>query len=75
MGMTKSLDDRTRLLDMITAGPVYSIILALLFAVAAGLMGNFALMKRMTLTAELVPQVALPGVPSSLQDERMGMPF
>ena len=42
---------------MTEAGPVYSIILALLFAVAAGLVGSFALMKRMILAADVISHV------------------
>ncbi|MGC9225366.1 MAG: metal ABC transporter permease, partial [Terracidiphilus sp.] len=44
------------------AGTVYGIILALLFAVAAGLVGSFALMKRMILAADVISHVALPGL-------------
>ena len=43
-------------------GTVYSIILAFLFAVAAGLVGSFALMKRMILAADVISHVALPGL-------------
>jgi ABC-type Mn2+/Zn2+ transport system permease subunit len=44
------------------AGTIYGIILALLFAVAAGLVGSFALMKRMILAADVISHVALPGL-------------
>jgi ABC-type Mn2+/Zn2+ transport system permease subunit len=47
---------------MTEAGTVYSIILAFLFAVAAGLVGSFALMKRMILAADVISHVALPGL-------------
>jgi len=41
---------------------VYGILLALLFAVAAGLVGSFALMKRMLLASDVISHVALPGL-------------
>jgi zinc transport system permease protein len=47
---------------MSESGTVYSIILAFLFAVAAGLVGSFALMKRMILAADVISHVALPGL-------------
>jgi len=40
----------------------YSIVLALLFAVAAGLVGSFGLMKRMLLAGDVVSHLALPGI-------------
>lgn len=40
----------------------YSIILALMTAVAAGLVGSFALMKRITLAGDVMSHVALPGL-------------
>jgi len=43
-------------------GEIYAIILALLFAVAAGLVGSFALMKRMLLASDVISHVALPGI-------------
>jgi ABC-type Mn2+/Zn2+ transport system permease subunit len=43
-------------------GTIYGIILALLFAVAAGLVGSFALMKRMILAGDVISHVALPGL-------------
>ncbi|MHB1022132.1 MAG: metal ABC transporter permease [Acidobacteriaceae bacterium] len=43
-------------------GNIYEIILALLFAVAAGLVGSFALMKRMILASDVISHVALPGI-------------
>jgi ABC-type Mn2+/Zn2+ transport system permease subunit len=46
---------------MTEAGTIYGVILALLFAVAAGLVGSFALMKRMILAADVISHVALPG--------------
>ncbi|HEY3139266.1 MAG TPA: metal ABC transporter permease, partial [Blastocatellia bacterium] len=41
---------------------LYSIILASLTAVAAGLIGSFALMKRMSLAGDVVSHIALPGL-------------
>lgn len=43
-------------------GDIYEIALALLFAVAAGLTGSFALMKRMVLAGDVISHVALPGI-------------
>ena len=40
----------------------YSVVLALLFAVAAGLVGSFGLMKRMLLAGDVISHVALPGL-------------
>lgn len=40
----------------------YSIVLALLTAFAAGLVGSFALMKRMSLAGDVISHVALPGL-------------
>jgi len=40
----------------------YSVALALLFAVAAGLVGSFGLMKRMLLAGDVISHVALPGL-------------
>jgi len=47
---------------MNSPGEIYGIILALLFAVAAGLVGSFALMKRMLLASDVISHVALPGI-------------
>ncbi len=41
---------------------IYSVLLALLFAVAAGLVGSYALMKRMLLASDVISHVALPGL-------------
>ncbi|MFA6354143.1 MAG: metal ABC transporter permease [Candidatus Paceibacterota bacterium] len=41
---------------------IFSIIIAILTAVTAGLIGAFALMKRMTLAADAISHVALPGI-------------
>ena len=41
---------------------IYGMTLALLFAVAAGLVGSFALMKRMLLASDVISHVALPGI-------------
>jgi ABC-type Mn2+/Zn2+ transport system permease subunit len=43
-------------------GETYAVVLALLFAVAAGLIGSFVLMKRMLLAGDVVSHVALPGL-------------
>ncbi len=47
---------------MNSSGEVYGILLALLFAIAAGLVGSFALMKRMLLASDVISHVALPGI-------------
>ena len=47
---------------MAHSGEIYSVVLALFFAVAAGLVGSFALMKRMLLAGDVVSHVALPGL-------------
>ncbi len=47
---------------MTESGIAYSVILAFLFAVAAGLVGSFALMKRTILAADVISHVALPGL-------------
>jgi zinc transport system permease protein len=47
---------------MTTSGEIYGVVLALLFAVAAGLVGSFALMKRMLLASDVISHVALPGL-------------
>jgi ABC-type Mn2+/Zn2+ transport system permease subunit len=44
------------------AGQVFLLILALLFALAAGLVGCFALMKRMVLAGDVISHLALPGL-------------
>lgn len=44
------------------AGQSYTLILALLFALAAGLVGCFALMKRMLLASDVISHLALPGL-------------
>ena len=45
-----------------TTSETYSIVLVLLTAVAAGLIGSFALMKRMSLAGDVVSHIALPGL-------------
>ena len=45
-----------------TSPEVYSIILVLLTALAAGLVGSFTLMKRMSLAGDVVSHIALPGL-------------
>ena len=47
---------------MMTANELYFIFLVLLAAVSAGLIGALALMKRMTLAADALSHVALPGL-------------
>jgi ABC-type Mn2+/Zn2+ transport system permease subunit len=45
-----------------TKTETFSLILALLTALAAGLIGSFALMKRMSLAGDVISHVALPGL-------------
>ena len=45
-----------------TAPTIYSIVLVLLTALAAGLVGSFALMKRMSLAGDVISHIALPGL-------------
>jgi zinc transport system permease protein len=45
-----------------TAGQASSLSLAALFAIAAGLVGCFALMKRMLLASDVISHLALPGL-------------
>lgn len=47
---------------MASASQMYGFVLALLFAVAAGLVGSFALMKRMLLAGDVMSHLALPGL-------------
>jgi len=47
---------------MNSAEGVYGLIVALLFAIAAGLVGSFALMKRMLLAGDVISHLALPGL-------------
>lgn len=44
------------------SGETYMLIVALLFALAAGLVGSFALMKRMLLASDVISHLALPGL-------------
>jgi ABC-type Mn2+/Zn2+ transport system permease subunit len=44
------------------AGQAYSLLLATLFAIAAGLVGCFAFMKRMLLASDVISHLALPGL-------------
>jgi zinc transport system permease protein len=44
------------------SGETYAVVVALLFAVAAGLVGSFALMKQMLLASDVISHVALPGL-------------
>jgi ABC-type Mn2+/Zn2+ transport system permease subunit len=46
----------------LTAPALYSIVLVLLTALAAGLVGSFALMKRMSLAGDVISHIALPGL-------------
>jgi len=41
---------------------IFSLLLALLTALAAGLIGSFALMKRMSLAGDVISHIALPGL-------------
>lgn len=45
-----------------TGPELYSFVLALLTALAAGVVGSFALMKRMSLAGDVISHVALPGL-------------
>ncbi|MGH9735395.1 MAG: metal ABC transporter permease [Candidatus Acidiferrales bacterium] len=45
-----------------SGGDALTIVLALLFALAAGLVGSFALMKRMLLASDVISHLALPGL-------------
>lgn len=47
---------------MTPIGEAYSTALALLFALAAGLVGSFALLNRMILAGDVVSHIALPGL-------------
>lgn len=47
---------------MMTAPEIYSTALILLTALAAGLIGSFTLMKRMSLAGDVVSHIALPGL-------------
>ena len=44
------------------AGHSYAVLLAVLFAIAAGLVGSVALMKRMVLASDVISHLALPGL-------------
>jgi ABC-type Mn2+/Zn2+ transport system permease subunit len=46
----------------VDAGHIYAILLAGLFAIAAGLVGSVALMKRMVLASDVMSHLALPGL-------------
>jgi ABC-type Mn2+/Zn2+ transport system permease subunit len=41
---------------------IYAVLLTILFAAAAGLVGSFALMKRMLLAGDVISHLALPGL-------------
>ncbi|MGH7780056.1 MAG: metal ABC transporter permease, partial [Candidatus Binataceae bacterium] len=45
-----------------SAPVIYSFVLTLLMALAAGLVGSVALMKRMSLAGDVVSHIALPGL-------------
>ncbi len=47
---------------MLHSGETYAVVVALLFAIAASLVGSFALMKRMLLASDVISHVALPGL-------------
>ena len=42
--------------------PAYSVVLVLLFGLAAGLVGSFGLMRRMLLAGDVISHIALPGL-------------
>ena len=44
------------------AGHIYAVLLAGFFAIAAGLVGSVALMKRMVLASDVMSHLALPGL-------------
>jgi ABC-type Mn2+/Zn2+ transport system permease subunit len=46
----------------LTAGQIYEFTAAVMVAIAAGLVGSFALMKRMSLASDVVSHLALPGI-------------
>lgn len=46
----------------VTANPVYEFGAAILVAIAAGLVGGFALLKRMSLASDVLSHLALPGI-------------
>jgi manganese transport system permease protein len=50
----------------VTSTEIYSITLVLLTALAAGLVGSFTLMKRMSLAGDVVSHIALPGLGLSM---------
>ncbi len=47
---------------MVNASQSYTVLLAALFAIAAGLVGSVALMKRMLLASDVISHLALPGL-------------
>lgn len=47
---------------MIPTELLYSFVLAAFTAIASGLVGSFALMRRMTLAGDALSHVALPGI-------------
>lgn len=47
---------------MIHSSDIYAMLLTLLFAAAAGLVGSFALMKKMLLAGDVISHLALPGL-------------
>jgi ABC-type Mn2+/Zn2+ transport system permease subunit len=49
-------------ITIMTTSEIYSTILVLLTALAAGLVGSFTLMKRMSLAGDVVSHIALPGL-------------
>lgn len=51
-----------RILGRMDAGFIYPLLLALLAALAAGLVGSFALMRRMSLAGDAISHIALPGL-------------
>lgn len=45
-----------------TTNEIYAVILSLLAAASAGIIGSFALMKKMTLAGDVISHIALPGL-------------
>jgi len=45
-----------------TTNEIYAVILSLLAAASAGIVGSFALMKKMTLAGDVISHIALPGL-------------
>ena len=59
VGFGSRAEQRAPSMDM---GHTYAVLLAGLFAIAAGLVGSVALMKRMVLASDVISHLALPGL-------------